>query len=93
MSIFVRVPSDRLLFSFHFFLLVGSRLSPAASVLKGDMVITSYRCHTFTVLRGGTIIVGIGELLGRQVGMSSQGYTWAAQKRGTKNKKRLSFQP
>jgi pyruvate dehydrogenase E1 component alpha subunit len=35
------------------------------------MVITSYRCHPFAVLRGGTITGVIGELLGRQVGMSN----------------------
>jgi pyruvate dehydrogenase E1 component alpha subunit len=34
------------------------------------MVITSYRCHPFAVLRGGTITGVIGELLGRQIGMS-----------------------
>jgi pyruvate dehydrogenase E1 component alpha subunit len=35
------------------------------------MVITSYRCHPFAVLRGGTITGVIGELLGRQAGMSN----------------------
>ena len=35
------------------------------------MVITAYRCHPFAVLRGGTITGVIGELLGRQAGMSN----------------------
>ncbi|SJL09729.1 probable PDA1-pyruvate dehydrogenase (lipoamide) alpha chain precursor [Armillaria ostoyae] len=35
-----------------------------------DYVITSYRCHPFAVLRGGSIKGVIGELLGRKVGMS-----------------------
>ncbi|KAI9449732.1 pyruvate dehydrogenase e1 component alpha subunit [Lactarius psammicola] len=41
-----------------------------SSITKDDMVITAYRCHPFAVLRGGTITGVIGELLGRQVGMS-----------------------
>lgn len=36
-----------------------------------DRVITAYRCHPFAVLRGGTIKGVIGELLGRQCGMSN----------------------
>ncbi|WVW79022.1 pyruvate dehydrogenase (acetyl-transferring) E1 component, alpha subunit [Kwoniella bestiolae CBS 10118] len=35
-----------------------------------DRVITSYRCHTFAVLRGGTIKGVIAELMGRVDGMS-----------------------
>ncbi|KAF5347915.1 hypothetical protein D9756_010119 [Leucocoprinus leucothites] len=35
-----------------------------------DRVITGYRCHPFAVMRGGTIKGVLGELLGRQVGMS-----------------------
>ncbi|ESK98252.1 pyruvate dehydrogenase e1 component alpha mitochondrial [Moniliophthora roreri MCA 2997] len=35
-----------------------------------DRVITGYRCHPFAVLRGGTITGVLGELLGRQIGMS-----------------------
>ncbi|KDQ61262.1 hypothetical protein JAAARDRAFT_32259 [Jaapia argillacea MUCL 33604] len=35
-----------------------------------DLVITAYRCHPFAVMRGGTIKGVIGELLGRQAGMS-----------------------
>jgi len=35
-----------------------------------DRVITAYRCHPFAVMRGGTISGVIGELLGRQNGMS-----------------------
>jgi len=41
-----------------------------SSITKDDMVITSYRCHPFAVLRGGTIAGVISELLGRQDGMS-----------------------
>ncbi|TEB21875.1 mitochondrial pyruvate dehydrogenase E1 component beta subunit [Coprinellus micaceus] len=36
-----------------------------------DRVITGYRCHPFAVLRGGTIKGVLGELLGRQAGMSN----------------------
>ncbi|THH11853.1 hypothetical protein EW145_g401 [Phellinidium pouzarii] len=36
-----------------------------------DLLITSYRCHPFAVLRGGTIRGVISELLGRQDGMSN----------------------
>ncbi|KAH8099498.1 mitochondrial pyruvate dehydrogenase E1 component beta subunit [Cristinia sonorae] len=36
-----------------------------------DKVITAYRCHPFAVLRGGTIAGVLGELLGRQIGMSN----------------------
>ncbi|KAI0263474.1 pyruvate dehydrogenase e1 component alpha subunit [Gloeopeniophorella convolvens] len=42
-----------------------------SSITKDDMVITAYRCHPFAVLRGGTIKGVIGELLGRQAGMSN----------------------
>ncbi|WWD08212.1 pyruvate dehydrogenase (acetyl-transferring) E1 component, alpha subunit [Kwoniella europaea PYCC6329] len=35
-----------------------------------DRVITSYRCHTFAVLRGGTVKGVIAELMGRVDGMS-----------------------
>ncbi|KAF8634533.1 hypothetical protein AX15_000832 [Amanita polypyramis BW_CC] len=35
-----------------------------------DRVITAYRCHPFAVMRGGSITGVLGELLGRQVGMS-----------------------
>jgi len=40
-------------------------------ITKDDRVITSYRCHPFAVMRGGTIKGVIGELLGRQAGMSN----------------------
>ncbi|TFY61843.1 hypothetical protein EVG20_g6907 [Dentipellis fragilis] len=40
------------------------------SITKEDLVITAYRCHPFAVLRGGSIKGVIGELLGRQIGMS-----------------------
>jgi len=36
-----------------------------------DRLITSYRCHPFAVLRGGTVKGVIAELLGRQDGMSN----------------------
>ncbi|KIK03665.1 hypothetical protein K443DRAFT_676506 [Laccaria amethystina LaAM-08-1] len=39
-------------------------------ILPTDRVITAYRCHPFAVMRGGTIKGVIGELLGRQDGMS-----------------------
>ncbi|KAJ7323067.1 mitochondrial pyruvate dehydrogenase E1 component beta subunit [Mycena albidolilacea] len=41
-----------------------------AAITPDDRVITAYRCHPFAVLRGGTIKGVIGELLGRQAGMS-----------------------
>lgn len=41
-----------------------------AGITPKDRVITAYRCHPFAVLRGGTIKGVIGELLGRQCGMS-----------------------
>jgi len=40
-------------------------------ITKDDRVITGYRCHPFAVLRGGTVTGVIGELLGRQIGMSN----------------------
>ncbi|KAI0064491.1 pyruvate dehydrogenase e1 component alpha subunit [Artomyces pyxidatus] len=42
-----------------------------SEITKDDKVITAYRCHPFAVLRGGTITGVLGELLGRQVGMSN----------------------
>ena len=36
-----------------------------------DLLITSYRCHPFAVLRGGSVKGVISELLGRQDGMSN----------------------
>ena len=39
-------------------------------ITKDDRVITAYRCHPFAVMRGGSIKGVIGELLGRQIGMS-----------------------
>jgi pyruvate dehydrogenase E1 component alpha subunit len=42
-----------------------------AGISPKDLVITAYRCHPFAVLRGGTIKGVIGELLGRQAGMSN----------------------
>ncbi|KAG5641411.1 hypothetical protein DXG03_005267 [Asterophora parasitica] len=40
-------------------------------IVPNDRVITAYRCHPFAVLRGGTVAGVIGELLGRQSGMSN----------------------
>jgi len=40
-------------------------------ITKDDRVITAYRCYPFAVVRGGTIKGVIGELLGRQIGMSN----------------------
>lgn len=42
-----------------------------SAITPEDRVITSYRCHPFAVLRGGTIKGVIAELLGRQDGMSN----------------------
>jgi len=42
-----------------------------SAITPDDRVITSYRCHPFAVLRGGTITGVLGELLGRQIGMSN----------------------
>ncbi|KAG8972040.1 alpha subunit of pyruvate dehydrogenase [Tulasnella sp. 425] len=42
-----------------------------SAITAEDRVITSYRCHPFAVLRGGTIKGVIAELLGRQDGMSN----------------------
>jgi len=42
-----------------------------SAITPDDRVITSYRCHPFAVLRGGTITGVLGELLGRQAGMSN----------------------
>ncbi|GFZ48933.1 Pyruvate dehydrogenase E1 component subunit alpha [Saitozyma sp. JCM 24511] len=41
-----------------------------ASISPDDRVITAYRCHTFAVMRGGTIKGVIAELMGRVDGMS-----------------------
>ncbi|KAG7085717.1 hypothetical protein E1B28_003261 [Marasmius oreades] len=40
-------------------------------ITPNDRVITGYRCHPFAVLRGGSIAGVLGELLGRQIGMSN----------------------
>lgn len=37
---------------------------------KGDSLITAYRCHGYTLLRGGTVHGVIAELLGRSTGVS-----------------------
>ncbi len=41
-----------------------------ATFQKGDSLITAYRCHGYTLLRGGTVRGVIAELLGRQTGVS-----------------------
>jgi pyruvate dehydrogenase E1 component alpha subunit len=41
------------------------------AITPQDKVITSYRCHTFAVLRGGTIQGVLAELMGREAGMSN----------------------
>ncbi|KAH8921675.1 hypothetical protein BT69DRAFT_1335365 [Atractiella rhizophila] len=41
-----------------------------SAIETDDKIITAYRCHPFAVMRGGSITGVIGELLGRQVGMS-----------------------
>lgn len=40
------------------------------ALTRKDNIISSYRTHPFAVLRGGTILSLIGELLGRQCGIS-----------------------
>lgn len=40
------------------------------AITKEDDVITSYRCHGFALMRGGTIRSIIGELLGRREGIA-----------------------
>ena len=41
-----------------------------SAINADDRIITSYRCHPFAVLRGGTVKGVIAELLGREAGMS-----------------------
>jgi len=41
-----------------------------SAIDKDDRVITAYRCHTFAVMRGGTIKGVLAELMGRVDGMS-----------------------
>ncbi|ORX36118.1 pyruvate dehydrogenase e1 component alpha subunit mitochondrial precursor [Kockovaella imperatae] len=41
-----------------------------AAITPDDRVITAYRCHTFAVMRGGTIKGVLAELMGRVDGMS-----------------------
>jgi pyruvate dehydrogenase E1 component alpha subunit len=40
------------------------------AITKEDAVITSYRCHGFALMRGGTVRSIIGELLGRREGIA-----------------------
>lgn len=39
-----------------------------SAIDENDRVITSYRCHTFAVLRGGTILGVLAELMGESLG-------------------------
>jgi pyruvate dehydrogenase E1 component alpha subunit len=41
-----------------------------AAITHSDHVITAYRCHGFTYLRGGTIESILAELMGRSTGIS-----------------------
>ncbi|KAG1622700.1 hypothetical protein G6F45_011082 [Rhizopus arrhizus] len=41
-----------------------------AAITRNDHVITAYRCHGFTYLRGGTIESILAELMGRSTGIS-----------------------
>ncbi|THH01647.1 hypothetical protein EW026_g1082 [Hermanssonia centrifuga] len=50
--------------------MAADALYKQTGITPDDRVITAYRCHPFAVLRGGTIKGVIGELLGRQCGMS-----------------------
>ncbi|CCH61924.1 hypothetical protein TBLA_0F03900 [Henningerozyma blattae CBS 6284] len=40
------------------------------SITKRDSVITSYRCHGFTFMRGGSVKSVLSELMGRRAGVS-----------------------
>lgn len=40
------------------------------SLTPADNIISSYRTHPFAVLRGGNLVSLLGELLGRQCGIS-----------------------
>lgn len=40
------------------------------AITKSDPLITAYRSHGFTLMRGGTVRSIIGELLGKQQGIS-----------------------
>jgi len=42
-----------------------------SAITPNDQLITSYRCHPFAVLRGGSVKGVLSELLGRQAGMSN----------------------
>ncbi|KAF8311220.1 hypothetical protein DL93DRAFT_2083680 [Clavulina sp. PMI_390] len=42
-----------------------------SAITPEDKLITSYRCHPFAVLRGGSVKGVLAELLGRQAGMSN----------------------
>lgn len=41
-----------------------------AAITETDHVITAYRCHGFTMLRGGSIESILAELMGRKTGIS-----------------------
>ncbi|GBB83893.1 hypothetical protein RclHR1_10560003 [Rhizophagus clarus] len=41
-----------------------------AAITKDDSIITAYRCHGFTYIRGGTVHSILAELMGRNTGIS-----------------------
>lgn len=41
-----------------------------AAITKNDHVITAYRCHGFTYLRGASVESILAELMGRHTGVS-----------------------
>ncbi|KAF9154043.1 alpha subunit of pyruvate dehydrogenase [Entomortierella chlamydospora] len=41
-----------------------------SALTKEDKIITAYRCHGFTYMRGGSIVSILAELLGRKAGIS-----------------------
>lgn len=53
-----------------------------AAINDRDRVITSYRCHTFAVLRGGTIKGVLAELMGESGSASASASGAAADVRG-----------
>lgn len=50
-----------------------------SAINEEDKVITSYRCHTFAVLRGGTIKSVLAELMGKLTEFFSRSTLWSAQ--------------
>lgn len=58
------------LLTFHFALQEAVAVGMESGMKPSDKLITAYRCHPFTVQRGGTIKSVIAELFGRQAGIS-----------------------